>query len=92
MVLWDTSARTLWDAAEKAEDLPIIVARGGTDPSVALADLDNHVQGKSKHIVLIMTDDAWGSDAPTLAAFKQEGRTIIGLGYTDGQVSEWIRS
>jgi len=81
VVLWDTSARLLWDATETAEVLPLISPAGGTDPGVALADLDNHVLGKSKHVVLIMTDDDWSGSAPSLSSFQQEGRTIIGLGY-----------
>ena len=84
VVLWDTSARVLWDAGETAEHLPVIRAAGGTNPRVALNDLDNQMYGKSKHIVLVMTDDAWDGSAPALNAYKVEGRTIIGLGYTGG--------
>ena len=32
VVLWDTNARTLWDAGETAEHLPVIQAAGGTNP------------------------------------------------------------
>jgi hypothetical protein len=84
VVLWDTDARVLFDAEERADVLPLIQAAGGTDPGVALADLDNHVMGKAKHIVLIMTDDEWSGSAPALSSFQQEGRTIIGLGYSSG--------
>ena len=84
VVLWDTSARVLWDAGETAEHLPIIRTAGGTNPRVALNDLDNQMFGKSKHIVLVMTDDAWDGSAPALNAYKVPGRTIIGLGYTGG--------
>ena len=41
VVLWDTNAKVLWDANENAEHLPVIDSAGGTDPSVALADLRN---------------------------------------------------
>ena len=88
VVLWDTNARTLWDASEEAEALPVIQSAGGTNPEIALADLDNHVYGKSQHIVLIMTDDAWSGSAPTLASIKQEGRTTILLRYGGSYMSD----
>ena len=84
VTLWDTDARVLWDARESAEYVPTIEVAGGTNPAVALDDLDAQMFGKSKHVVLIMTDDAWNANAPTLAAYKAEGRIIIGLGYTEG--------
>ena len=91
VTLWDTDAMVLWDASERAEYLPTIEARGGTNPAVALNDLDNQRFGKSKHVVLIMTDDEWNGGAPTLAAYKAEGRLIIGLGYTEGTYSPYIQ-
>ena len=84
VVLWDTEARTLWDASERAEVLPTIEATGGTDPRMALNDLDNQTFGRSKHLVLVMTDDAWSSNSPMLTSYRDEGRVIIGLGYTGG--------
>ena len=83
VVLWDTDARTLWDARERAELMPTISATGGTDPSVALADLDNHRMDRSKHIVLIMTDGQWqgGWSKRSLAYYKDDGRQMIGFGY-----------
>jgi hypothetical protein len=87
VVLWDTSATVLWDATERAEALPVIVAVGGTDPSVALADLDNQRYEKDIHIVIIMTDGAWSGPCATqgfLANYKGDtpGRYFIGLGYS----------
>lgn len=82
VVLWDTEARTLWDANEHADHLPLIQAAGGTNPLLALTDLDNHNrEGKAKHIILIMTDDAWSGGSPSLSSYRTEDRTIIGLGY-----------
>ena len=46
--------------------------------------------GKAKHIVLVMTDDAWDGSAPALNVYKVPGRTIIGLGYTGGYGSDYI--
>ena len=91
VTLWDTDARVLWDASEQAEHLPVIEEQGGTNPQIALNDLDNQRYGKNKHVVLIMTDDAWNGGAPSLASYKQEGRLIIGLGYTDGQYNSYIQ-
>ena len=88
VTLWDTDAALLWDAVEKAEWVPTISARGGTNPTIALNDLHNQRFAKPKHLVLIMTDDAWGAGAPSLSAYAEEGRIIIGLGYSDGSYSE----
>lgn len=91
VALWDTSATILWDATERVEGLPVIVATGGTDPSVVLADLDNQRYDKDTHIVIIMTDGAWSGPCATqgfLANYKGDkpGRYMIGLGYTS---SDW---
>ena len=91
VALWDTSATILWDATERAEGLPVIVATGGTDPSVVLADLDNQRYDKDIHIVIVMTDGAWSGPCATqgfLANYKGEkpGRYMIGLGYSS---SDW---
>ena len=86
VTLWDTNATVLWDATEIAESLPVVVSAGGTDPSIALADLDRQRYDKDIHIVIIMTDGSWsGSCANTgyLASYKGDGagRYFIGLGY-----------
>lgn len=94
VVLWDSDATVLWDATETAENVPTIEDAGSTDPTIALADLDNQRYEKSKHVVLIMTDGSWsqaweggykrGQDVAAkrhLAAHKEEGRVIIGFGY-----------
>jgi len=97
VTLWDTGATVLYDATERAEGLPVIVATGGTDPSVAVADLDNQRFEKETHIVIIMTDGAWSGPCATqgfLANYKGDaaGRYFIGLGYNsssyDGGSSE----
>jgi hypothetical protein len=86
--LWDTEAMVLFDAVEKAEWVPTITARGGTNPTIALNDLCNQRFGKPKHLVLIMTDDAWGAGSPSLSTYAEEGRIILGLGYCQGQYNE----
>jgi hypothetical protein len=91
VTLWDTAATVLWDAVERAENLPVIVAVGGTDPSVAMADLDNQRYDKDIHVVIVMTDGAWSGPCATqgfLANYKGDtaGRYFIGLGYSS---SDW---
>lgn len=81
VTLWDTSAVTLFDATEVAQGMPIIKEAGGTDPTVALLDLDNQRYERSKHVVIIMTDGDWQNWAKrSLAAYKEPGRRIIGFG------------
>lgn len=84
VTLWDTEAVTLWDAEEAPEYLPIIVANGGTDPRVALSDLDNQNRAqKPRHLVIIMTDGEWSgnTNAGMLGAYNAEGRFFLGLPY-----------
>ena len=87
VTLWDTEAQVLWDANEQAEFLPVVQANGGTDPSVALADLVNQRFDKAQHVVLIMTDGEWQgsqSNSGYLASYKESGRIIIGCGFNSG--------
>jgi hypothetical protein len=86
VTLWDDNARTLFDATEQVESMPVIRTAGGTNPEVALADLDNQRHDKAKHIVLIMSDGEWesaweGKSKRTLALYKDASRRIIGFGY-----------
>jgi hypothetical protein len=95
VVLWDTDAKVLWDANERAEWLPVITATGGTDPSAALADLDNHRGDRPKHVVMIMTDGEWDSDWEhrSLGAYKTGERYIIGFGLaTDDHSAQRLRA
>jgi hypothetical protein len=59
VTLWDTEATVLYDATEQAEGLPMVNTAGATDPSYALADLENQRFDKDRHLVLIMTDGDW---------------------------------
>lgn len=55
---------------------------GGTDPTAALDDLQNHnKEGKSNHLVLIFTDGAWAYDFPSLTRWHTPERTIILIRY-----------
>jgi hypothetical protein len=90
VTLWDTGAQVLWDANEEADCLPVIESAGGTDPSVALADLPNQRFDKGQHIVMIMTDGEWqGNQANSgyLAAYNEQGRIFIGCGFNSGSGS-----
>lgn len=83
VTLWDTSAATLWDGTEQAAGLPIINTAGGTNPSVALGDLDNQRFDKDQHLVMVMTDGLWDGEwhKQTISAFNRPGRRFIGFGY-----------
>lgn len=81
VVLWNDKASMLWDANERAEDMPVVKQRGGTDPTMALEDLNNHVYGKPKHVVLIMTDGEWEDGINSLAFYDQPGRYFVGCTY-----------
>jgi hypothetical protein len=67
----------------------VFPSMGGTDPTAALDDLENHnPEGAAHHLVLIFTDGAWGS-FPSLQRWNDGGqgnRTIVLVryGYHDG--------
>lgn len=87
VTLWDTNAQVLWDANELADYLPVIQSAGGTNPTVALADLVNQRFDKAQHVVLIMTDGEWQDNAAAagyLASYSEQGRVIIGCGFNSG--------
>ena len=84
VVLWDDYARTLFDGLEEATFMPAISSGGNTDPSMALADLENHRHGRERHLVLIMTDGSWSFAGRTLAPYAQESM-LLGIGYSDKQ-------
>ena len=80
VTLWDTQATVLFDATEVAEQLPVIVSAGGTDPTVAVADLDNQRYDKDIHLVIIMTDGAWGGATGQpgfLATYKGDDGPVL---------------
>jgi hypothetical protein len=53
-------------------------ADGGTDPTSALNDLDNHNEENStNHLVLIFTDGAWDCDQTPLSNWSAPGRYIV---------------
>jgi hypothetical protein len=53
-------------------------ADGGTNPTMALNDLDNHnEEGASNHLVLVFTDGAWDSEARPLSDWSAPGRYIV---------------
>jgi len=94
VTLWDSKAATLWDANEEPRGLPIIRSAGSTNPSQALADLENQRYERENHLVLVMTDGIWddewnqrknrGRPVPsnrTVAFYAGQGRTFIGFGY-----------
>jgi hypothetical protein len=95
VTLWDTEARVLYDARDRAEYLPTVRATGGTDPGMALADLDNQRMNKGTHIVLIMTDGewqgGWGKGQRSLAPYGAEGRHFVGFGFGSSYLAERLR-
>lgn len=77
MMLWSdpTSTTAVWSNSTPTPSL--FGAVGGTEPSTALNDLENHnVDGRSRHLVVIFTDGEWGAFG-TLQQWAAEGRTIM---------------
>lgn len=96
VTLWDHSATVLFDANEDAQGMPLVNTAGWTDPSTALADLENQRFDKVNHVVMIMTDGEWqgdwegkrkrNADKATLAYHAHE-RVMVGFGFDTLQSS-----
>jgi len=88
---------TLWSGPRDAgriwrhsEPVPIVWdANGGTDPTYALDDLENHnEEDASHHLVIIFTDGLWGRDFD-LTRWGTDNRYIMLC--VLGMDSEWMR-
>jgi hypothetical protein len=61
VTVFDTDPYLLWDKDDRPLDVPLdVVPGGGTDPKRALDLLDLQQADKDNHLVIIMTDGAWG--------------------------------
>ena len=61
VTVYDTDAYLLWDKDDRPIDVPLdVIPGGGTDPKAALDLLDSQMADKDHHLVIIMTDGAWG--------------------------------
>lgn len=82
--LWSDSGQThrIWSDGNVAPQVwPTL---GGTDPSDALDDLDNHnEEGASNHLVLVFTDGEW-NDGFDLQRWATPGRHIVLVRYVSG--------
>jgi len=73
----------LYDAADVPDGMPTIASAGGTNPTTALADIDNHRYGKARHLVIVMTDGGWSVSGPLLASYATDpGRYMLGVAYS----------
>lgn len=78
--VFDDNHNMLWAADEEPTEM-WAYANGGTNPYGNLQDLDNQMHGKSRHLVVILTDGVWPNDCKDLSAFSRPGRYIICVGY-----------
>jgi hypothetical protein len=82
--VYDTDAWLLWDADDRATDMPVnFIPGGGTQPSKALSLIDHQTHGKDHHLVVIMTDGGWqdwmGGGKHDLGEYRMPGRDIVVL-------------
>ena len=76
----------IWSSGAKPEIFP---SMGGTEPTGALDDLNNHnPEGAANHLVLIFTDGEWGNGFPSLARWSAPGRSIMFIRYGYGGSAE----
>lgn len=87
VLMWDHSAKMLFDGREPAMFVPVIEVAGSTDPTTALQDLANHTYERETHIVLLMTDDDFQVADGYLNNFRTEGTYFIGARYKHGETA-----
>lgn len=79
MVLWADAYETARVLEDDCEPL-VFITRGGTNPLVALEDLDSHVtEDGLHHLVFIFTDGTW-SNVQSLAEWRRDDRTFVIIG------------
>lgn len=61
VTLFDHGGYRLWSAEERIDvgDIPSVVARGGTDPTIAFNSMLAEERPKASHLVLVLTDGDW---------------------------------
>lgn len=79
MVLWAESHQTV--RVMEHDITPLVYSgRGGTDPSMALNDLDSHVtDDELHHLVFVFTDGDWAT-VSSLTEWRHPDRTFVIIG------------
>jgi hypothetical protein len=79
MVLWAESHQTV--RVMQHDNTPLVYSgRGGTDPSMALNDLDTHVtDDELHHLVFVFTDGDWAT-VSSLTEWRHPDRTFVMVG------------
>lgn len=83
MVLWSNPSITV--RVMEHDDTPVVYkSEGGTNPRLALEDMETHVQDDGiHHLVFIFTDGGWTS-VGSLDEFKRPDRTFVIIGLNCG--------
>lgn len=80
---FDTQAYLLWDSDEEAQALQVHDG-GGTNPLDSLRQIKNQNAGKTKHLIVVLTDGQW-SGVNSVIPFIQPNQhwVLIGLSYSE---------
>lgn len=80
---FDTQAYLLWDSDEEAHALQVHDG-GGTNPLDSLQQIKNQNAGKTKHLIVVLTDGHW-SGVNSVIPFIQPNQhwVLIGLSYSE---------
>ena len=80
MVMWADTGETSRVYDENTDPV-IFHSRGGTYPTLALDDIENHVTDNNlHHLVFIFTDGEWSGGVISVDDWKQENRTFVIIG------------
>ena len=89
--LWSSPGQD-WRVWQDGNPTPTLwPSMGGTDPTVALDDLDTHNKEEAaNHLVIIFTDGAWSGSFPSLQRWAASGRTfvLVRYGRYDGEMQK----
>lgn len=82
-VLWSSYGDDYRIADDEARIPAVYQTLGGTDPTTALDDLDNHnPEEASNHLVIIFTDGEWDSTFPGCQQWSRPNRHMVLINYT----------
>ena len=82
-VLWSSGGDDYRIADDEARIPSVYQTLGGTDPTTALDDLDNHNPEEAEnHLVIIFTDGEWDSSFPGCQQWSRPNRHMVLINYT----------
>lgn len=90
VLTFDSQSRELWRAEDRNVDPVVLHPDGGTSPHQALERLDEHRDGQTYHLVIVLTDGIWTGDV-SFNDHISAGRVVLGVALgSDGYAQDLV--